>query len=161
MDRSRICFGADVGNKRKGAGVLDASTLAEIQTYLAGRELGPLFLGPKGGRLTKKRLLAIWREAFGLGVLDYLWPKDEEPDSNVLQLVNQALLSGNIQVSKGGKPRIVKGETLRLRSKLERRVWRLTKLLRDDWELRMEGSTSTPSAKPTAPGPRLRGCPPC
>lgn len=139
LAENRIDFGAGVGNKRRGAGALDAATCEDLGIYLGNRTEGPLLLGPDGKRLSKERLLDRWRAAFGLGLVDQLWPADEPKDFDAVYWTNLALLTGRIGVSKGGNPDVVRGDTLRDRQTLSRRVARLVERLRADWRDRMTG----------------------
>lgn len=137
VDASRLDFGPDVGNKRRGAGALDSATCSELQAYVGDRKEGPLFLSPDGKRLTKERTLDRWREAFGLGLVDRLWPRDEPKDYDAVYFTNLTLLSGRVRVSRGGNPEVVLGETLKERETLARRIARAVERLRVDWHDRM------------------------
>lgn len=135
----RIFFGKDVGKKRKGAGALDAATVAELTAYVADRTSGPLFLSPTGARLQKERLKDYWLEAYGLGLVDALWPKDEPKSFELVYLVNLALRSGTVSVSKGGNPSVVLETTRRGRSEQAEKVKRLVDRLTPTWQERMAG----------------------
>jgi hypothetical protein len=139
----RINFGANVGNKRRGAGALDPKTAKEIAAHLAAREEknrnDPLFLSADGTRCNKDRLLDVWKEAFGLGVVDALWPKNEPRNLDLAYLVNLALKSGRVRVSKGGNPNLVREDTLEKRAEKETHVQRLADLIGPEWRERMAG----------------------
>lgn len=136
----RIDFGPGVRNKIRGAGALDPATAAELAPVVDGRGPGdPLFLSPDGARWTKERVLDVWREAWSLGLVADLWPRDEAQDVEVAALVSRALLRGRVAVSRGGNPRRVTAETVRARLALERRVAGLVERLRPDWASRMAG----------------------
>lgn len=136
---ARIDFGPGVGNKRRGAGALDATTLEEVLAQLAGRRTGPLFLTRLGNRYDPERLFDVWREAFGLGVLEELWPAAEPWDLPCVLLVLRALLRGHVRVSKGGNPGRVKDETRAREALVARQVGGLVERLRPDWLERMAG----------------------
>lgn len=135
----RLDLGPGTPTKRRGDAALDPATLAELVEVLDGRAAGPLCLSPWGARWSKERLLDAWREAFSLGVLDAIWPADEEVDLDLALLVNGALLHGRAPVSRGGNPLRVRPETVQARLALEARVLALAKRLRGDWAARMEG----------------------
>jgi hypothetical protein len=137
--KRRIEYGEDVGKKRKGVGSLDEKTAGDLGAHLSGRTEGPLFLSPQGSRHTKEGLLDLWREAFGLGTVDALWPEDEPRDLELAYFVNLALRSGRPRVSRGGNPSIVKSETLVARSELESKVSAFADRLRTEWERRLRG----------------------
>lgn len=136
--RSRLHLGADVGKKRKGAGALDPTTLAELIEYVGDRE-GPLFLSANGVRWGKLRLLGAWREAFGLGLVDAAWPADAPTDVELAIQVARTLAAGKPQVAKGGNPKLIKGETLARIRERERLVLDLADRLRDRWVEGMRG----------------------
>lgn len=135
----RIEFGEGVGNKRRGDGSLDAATAGELAAFLAGRKSGPLFPSRGGARHDANRLLDVWREAFGLGLVDELWPHGEPWEERVALLVLRALLRGRVAVSVGGNPKRVRQETRRAEELLARRVGAIAARLRADWTERMEG----------------------
>lgn len=142
FQQDRVDLGAGTEKKRRGAAVLDPATAGEMQRAVAGRVGGgPLFFSPRGGRWTKERLLDRWREAFGLGVVEQLWPAGEPRDPQLALLVADALRSGEARVSRGGNPERVRPETVRAREALARRVEQLAELLRGDWTARMGGVT--------------------
>jgi integrase len=136
-ERARIHFGAPVGKKRKGAGALDPRTLADLTAAIGDRETGSLLLSPDGARPAQERVLDAWREAFGLGLVDALWPKDQPRNLDVAHLTNLALLSGRIRVDKGGRPK--REKILAKRSDLETRVAALVNEIGAEWRRRMEG----------------------
>jgi hypothetical protein len=130
----RLDYGDGRGNKRNGWGALDAVTAADLRAYVGSRKKGPLFLSPTGGRFDRLRLLDIWREAFGLGVLDELLP-DATLEDRIL--ANRALLHGRVQVSKGGSR--LKSTTLARLSERERAVAGLIERVRAEWTQRLTG----------------------
>jgi integrase len=136
--RSRIYLGEDVGRKRKGAGALDPTTLAELLEYVGDRE-GPLFLSSTGTRWGKLRLLEAWRAAFGLGLVDAAWPADAPADVELAIEVSRTLAAGKPQVAKGGNPKLMKPETLARIRERERLVMDLADRLRDRWTEGMRG----------------------
>lgn len=137
--RRRIDFGADVGKKRKGEGALDAATVEDLKGYLGNRKEGALIHSPAGVAYTKEVFLDVWREAFGLGLVDELWPADEPRGLTIMHLVNRALLTGRVAVSRGGNPKRVTSDTLRAREALASRVSGLVDRLKADWAERMQG----------------------
>lgn len=138
----RIDLGEGTEKKRRGAAALDERTAEELRAALADRVGGgPLFASPRGARWSRERLLDRWREAFGLGLVDELWPSGERREPGLPRLVNDALLVGRPRVSRGGNPRRVRAETVRARERLEQRVGELAAQLREDWAARMEGVT--------------------
>jgi hypothetical protein len=135
---SRIVLGADVGKKRRGAGALDPATLAELLEAKGERHEGALFLSPGGEPLDRFRVLDRWREAFGLGLVDALWPEREPRELELAYLVNLALATGRTRVSKGGNPKLLKPETRDKRNELERRVTAIAAEVSPEWCRRME-----------------------
>lgn len=130
----RIDFGDDVGNKRRGYGALDPVTAAELKAYIGERKDGSLFLAADGGRFSKERLLDVWRQAFGLGLLDAMLPDESEATRH---LVNMALLAGRVKVSRGGSR--IRDETKKERAALEARVLKLVGKVRERWVEAMKG----------------------
>ncbi len=130
----RIDYGDDVGNKRRGYGALDPKTAQELRDYVGSRKEGPLFLAADGGRYAKERLLDVWRQAFGLGLLDALLP-DETVKTRYL--VNTALLAGRVKVSRGGSR--LRDETRRRRAELEARILKLVGGVREKWVEALRG----------------------
>lgn len=142
--KQRIDFGSNVGNKRRGAGALDPKTATELAAYLGAREekprpSDPLFLSADGTRCNKDRMLDVWREAFGLGLVDALWPKDEARSLNDAQLVELALRTGKVRVSKGANPKRLTFETLAKRNEKEKHIQRLIDVIGPEWSRRMAG----------------------
>lgn len=130
----RIDYGDDVGNKRRGYGALDPVTAADLKAYLGERKDGPLFLAADGGRFSKERLLDVWRQAFGLGLVDGMLPDESEATRH---LVNMALLAGRVKVSRGGSR--LRDETKRKLAALEARVLKLVSKVRERWVEAMKG----------------------
>lgn len=139
VGRSRLDLGADVGTKRKGAGALDPATLADLMDYVAGRDEGPLFLSFRGQRWGKLRLLGAWREAFGLGVVDALWPADAPQEVELAAQVAATLAAGRVQVDRGGNPRLIRPDTIARRKAREEVVVALADRLREPWTEAMTG----------------------
>lgn len=157
----RLDLGAGNDVKRVGRGALDPATLEELRAHTKhvraeraneerrraelGHELlaGPvlLFPGPTGARWSKERLLDRWQEAFGLGLVDELWPSDVERDLQLALDVTQALAHGRALVSRGGNPKRVTEETEIRRVRRRRYVEQLADRLRESWEERMDGVT--------------------
>lgn len=144
--RARIELGADVGKKRRGAGALDLRTAAELEASLAARAEGldkplegPLVLSPKRARWTRERFLDCWRQAYGVGLADELWPKGEAKSFADVRLVELALRTGTVRVSKGGNPGVVVDKTREKRAALAFRIGAIADQLRDDWTAAMEG----------------------
>lgn len=157
----RIDFGENVKNKRKGAGALDPKTLEDLLEYIAGRaKAEPLLLSPKGTRHRIERLLDHWRESFSLGILDSIWPPEEDRDINTAILTNIALFKGRVQVNKGGNPKLLKPETIAKRNQLEQKITDLVEALRDEWEERMEGVDVHAFRKTHRSWAEARGVPP-
>lgn len=159
--RARLDFGPDVGKKRKGAGGLDEATLADVMTYVgkrAGEEA--LVLSPTGVACTKEVFLDVWREAFGLGIVDELWPADEPRTLDLAILVNRCLREGVIAVSKGGKTKRVEGQAHLAEVALAKRVEGLVERLRDDWKERMTGIDVTAFRKTHRTWAEAVGVPP-
>lgn len=140
---SRIDFGAGSGKKRMGAGALDPRTLAELEEHARGRAAdAALFPSADGARWSKERALDAWREAFTLGVVAELWPRDLEPDQELAVLAAKALVYGRPRVSRGGRPPADlerRAAAALARAELEARVVALADLLRDDVAERLEG----------------------
>ena len=136
---SRIDFGQGVGNKRRGAGALDAATLEELLAHLGGRRSGPLFLARSGTRYDPWRMADVWREAFGLGLLEDLWPAAEPWSLPLALLVLRALQRGRVSVSRGGNPKLVGAEVRAREAELAGRVAALLERVRGDWLDRMAG----------------------
>ena len=139
LRRSRIDYGESNTNKRRGAGALDTATLAELADDVGQRSSGPLFPGPAGDRQTVERLLDRWREAFSLGLLDALWPRDLPWDLDKAILLNSALLQGRVRVSRGGNPLLLRPETLAAQAALADEIETLVERFRDDWEANIKG----------------------
>ncbi|HBP19279.1 MAG TPA: hypothetical protein DEA08_16005 [Planctomycetes bacterium] len=99
-----IDLGAGVGNKRKGAAELDAATTEELLAFLGDRERGPLLPSPTGSRWRRERALDSWREAFGLALLDELWPSWAPADLELALKANRSLLSGRLRLFEAGNP---------------------------------------------------------
>lgn len=137
--KGRINLGADVGNKHRGFGALDQATAAELVAYIGSRKEGRLFLGPDGRGVHIERLLDQWREAFGLGLVDALWPESEARDFHLAHLVNLALLDGRARANPGGNPKRLRPETIKRRNELERKICHLADTIRDPWQTRMTG----------------------
>lgn len=135
--RTRIDFGKGRGNKRVGAGELDPTTVAELRAYLGARRTGPLFLSPEGLRWTRERALDAWQEAYGLALVDELWPEDLPPSLEAAIQVELALRRGKVQVSRGGNPRRLKPETVIARLELHKLVAEVAERIRDEWRARL------------------------
>ena len=76
----------------------------------------------------------MWREAFGLGVLDALLP-DVAPDERIV--VNRTLLTGKASVHRGGSR--LKASTIERLSRREREIVSLVERVRVDWTESMNG----------------------
>lgn len=138
----RIDFGVGNATKRRGAGALDAATVADVESYVGKRKDGPdgpLFLNAHGGRLAGLRFREAWRAALSLAVVDRFWPADEPPDLELAKLVADALIAGKPRVSKGGNPRCTSGETVKERIKRAEQVATLSARLRETWTEHMAG----------------------
>lgn len=133
----RIDLGESAANKRRGDGSLDPRTTDEIASFLGERTTGPLFPSRAGARHDCWRLLDTWREAFGLGIVDELWPRDERWEEELALHVLRALLRGRVSVSPGGNPKRVRPETRRAEERLAARVGAIANRLRTDWTERM------------------------
>lgn len=134
LREERIDYGEGIGNKRNGWGALDAVTAAELRAYVGDRKEGPLFLTPVGNRFDRLRLLDLWKEIFGLGVMGELLP-DVDLESRIL--TNRALIHGRVKVSKGGS-RLRKETRKALRTK-EREIATLVERVRAEWTRRVDG----------------------
>lgn len=130
----RIDYGDGIGNKRNGWGALDAVTAAELRAYVGGRKEGPLFLTPVGNRFDRLRLLDLWKEIFGLGVMGELL-KGVTVEDRIL--TNRALIHGRVKVSKGGSR--LRKETRKALSKKESEIEKLVEHVRDEWTRRTSG----------------------
>jgi integrase len=137
----RINFGE--GNKRKGRGQgwLDDPTAAELEAYLGDRRAGPLVQSPEGGRIWPRNLLRWWQEAFSLGLVWEMWPKEQPWNVEQAFLVSAALLSGRVSVRQGGNPKVVTRETRIARKKQEAEIAVLVDELSLRWAERMERVT--------------------
>lgn len=135
----RIDFGYGNDTKRRGAGALDSVTIAEIESYLGGRDTGPLFLSALGKRLAALRFRDAWRAAMSLALVDRFWPADEPRDLSLAIQVAATLLSGKVRVSKGGNPRCTSDETKKARIERAKRVSALAERLRETWSEHMAG----------------------
>jgi integrase len=135
----RVEFGEDVGDKRRGEGILDPATAAELKASLSGRREGPLLLSAEGSRLEVNNLLRTYREAFSLGVVSKLWPVDEPWDVNLAHEVNRTLISKRAPGGSGGNPKHVKRKTTNKRRERGGLVAGLADELRDKWAGRMVG----------------------
>lgn len=136
-DGRRIDMGKSVRNKRRGAGALDATTAAIVERYVGDRKTGLLFLSPTGAPLSLEKFLDYWREAVGLGTVSALWPSDAPRSLQLAYLVNLALRSGRVRVSRGGNPKLVSPETVLLRLDAERRVAAIVECIREKWQEEM------------------------
>lgn len=140
LDASRIDLGAGRGKKRRGYAALDAQTRETLRAYVGDREAGPLFLSPNGARVRREKVLIWWRECFGLGVVDALWPEAEPWTVEAAYRVNQALLTGKVQVSKGGNPALgLRDDTREKIAELGALVARVVAGIGDEWRDRMQG----------------------
>lgn len=141
LDRKemRIYLGPNVGNKRRGEAKLDVATFEEIVSSLEQRKTGPLFRSPNENRIDKKNLLADWREAFSLGIVDELWPADTPRKLTDEVLVSGCLLAGKVVVGAGGNPNVMTKETKAERAKEAARIGALVERLHDTWADRMTG----------------------
>src|SRR5579872_6199515 len=138
-ERARINYGKPVGKKRKGVGALDPATFADLKAAIGERKEGPLLLSPDGARSNQFRVLDMWREAFGLGLVDELWPSEEPRSLEVAHFVNLALRTHRVSVSKGGSPKRLRERTVVRRSELETRVLRIVAKIEKEWNRRMGG----------------------
>ncbi len=137
--RSRIDLGAGSGRKLRGACALDPRTLRDVARYLGRRRSGPLFLSPKGKRLTAKRLLADWREAVGLAVVDDLWDATREArDFELEWLVAYYLRSDRAIAARGGRTP-TKAKTKRRQDERLERIVAIGDELRESYDAAMEG----------------------
>lgn len=139
VEDSRIDFGTSSGNKRVGAGALDKKTGFELREALGSRTSGPLLVTPRGCRLRKERFLDGWREAFGFGLVDALWPEDVPKERGLVYLVNRALRMGEVKVSRGGNPKLLSKETRRKLLDLKQRVESIVKSIGEKWRSKMVG----------------------
>lgn len=106
----------------------------KLHNYVGDRRKGPLFLSATGLRFDRLRLLDLWMEIFGLGVMTELLPEVERKDRI---LTNRALLHGKVQVNRGGS-RLRKETRAKLLDK-ERRITGLVERVREEWTRRLTG----------------------
>lgn len=130
---ARIDMGRGRGNKRRGAGELDPTTTRELLGYLDARKVGPLFLSATGLRLTRERALDSWQEAYGLALVDELWPTHIPCGLEAAVQVNLALRRGHVQVGRGGNPRQLRSETVVERLELHKLVAAVVDAIHEEW----------------------------
>jgi integrase len=154
----RVDLGPSVGKKRRGAGALDEKTAAELTASVEGRaDDDPLLLSPEGTRPTIERLRDQWREAFGLALVDALWPAGEPRDFEVARFTNRSLFSKRVRVNRGGNPR--RKEKLEELGALERSVKRVMDAIGAEWNRRFEGVDVYALRKTHRTWAELRGVP--
>jgi integrase len=136
---SRIDLGRGLGNKRRGDAAVDPKTRAELGAYTGERKKGPLCVSPTGVRLSLEKVLDYWREAFSLGLVQTLWPKDEPFEPRLAYLVSRSLRSGRIRVSRGGNPLRMKSATIEAREILGAKVKTLVEKIGPAWKKQMAG----------------------
>jgi hypothetical protein len=154
----RVDLGPSVGKKRRGAGALDEKTAEELAASVEGRaEDDSLLLSPEGTRPTIERLRDQWREAFGLGLVDALWPDGEPRDFEVARFTNRSLFSKRVRVNRGGNPRLK--DKLEELGDIERSVKRVMEAIGADWNRRFEGVDVYALRKTHRTWAELRGVP--